>query len=70
MVETNEPLTLTVEDAAKALGISRTLAYEAIRRGEIPSVTIGRRILVPRSALVRLLSADVRPVNESAAEKH
>jgi excisionase family DNA binding protein len=50
-----ERLTFTIEEAAKALGIGRTLAYEAIKRGEIPTIRIGRRLLVPRSALDQLL---------------
>ena len=49
-------LTLTVEEAAALLGISRAFAYEAVRRGEIPSIRIGRRVLVPRVALDRLVS--------------
>jgi excisionase family DNA binding protein len=48
-------LTLTVEEAAATLGISRAFAYEAVRRGEIPSIRIGRRVLVPRAALEKLL---------------
>ena len=48
-------MTLTVEQAARELGISRSLAYEAVRVGEIPSIKIGRRVLVPRAALVALL---------------
>jgi excisionase family DNA binding protein len=48
-------LTLTVEEAAAALGISRASAYEAVRRSEIPSLRIGRRVLVPRVALNRML---------------
>ncbi len=47
--------TLTVDETAKALGISRNSAYEGVRTGEIPSIRIGRRILVPRLALDRLL---------------
>ena len=54
-------LTLTVEEAAATLGISRAFAYEAVRRGEIPSIRIGRRILVPFAALGRLLSATDPP---------
>jgi excisionase family DNA binding protein len=50
-------LTLTVEEAAAVLGISRASAYEATHRGEIPCIRIGRRILVPRIALDRLLAA-------------
>jgi excisionase family DNA binding protein len=48
-------LTLTVEEAAATLGISRAFAYEAVRRGEIPSIRIGRRVLVPQAALARML---------------
>jgi excisionase family DNA binding protein len=53
--KTVERLTLTVEEAALALGISRASAYEAVRVGEIPSIRIGKRILVPKSALDRML---------------
>jgi excisionase family DNA binding protein len=49
-------LTRTVEEAAKALGISRAIAYEAVNNGDIPTIRIGRRILVPKAALNRLLS--------------
>ena len=47
--------TLTVPEAARVLGIGRSAAYEAVRTGEIPVVRIGKRILVPRVALDRLL---------------
>ena len=50
-----ERLTLTVEEAARALGVSRAHAYELAARGEIPTLRLGRRILVPREALVRKL---------------
>lgn len=48
--QTPDRLTLTVEEAATVLGISRAFVYEAVRRGEIPSIRIGCRILVPRHA--------------------
>jgi len=48
-------LTMTVEEAAIALGISRASAYEAVSRGEIPCIRIGRRILIPKVALEKLL---------------
>ena len=51
----DERLTLTVEETAKKLGIGRQLAYDKVKTGEIPSITIGRRILVPRRALERML---------------
>ncbi len=37
--------TLNVEDVAGLLGISRSLAYESIRTGDIPSLRVGRRLL-------------------------
>jgi excisionase family DNA binding protein len=48
-------LTWTVPEAAGLLGISRASAYEAAHRGELPVRVIGRRLLVPRVALLRLL---------------
>jgi excisionase family DNA binding protein len=51
----NEPLVMSVEEAAKLLGISRGLAYEAARRGELPTIRLGRRLLVPRWRLLELL---------------
>lgn len=50
-------LTLTVEEAAQLLGISRALGYELVGRGELPHVRLGRRIVVPRRALDDLLDA-------------
>ena len=52
-----EKLTLTVDETAKCLGIGRNSAYEAIARGEIPVVRVGKRLLVPKAALERLLAA-------------
>lgn len=51
-----ERLTLTVPEAARLLGVGRGSCYEAIRRNELPHIKIGRRILVPRHALEKLLS--------------
>ena len=52
-----EKLTLTVAEAAKCLGIGRNSAYDAIARGEIPVVKVGKRLLVPKVALEKLLAA-------------
>jgi excisionase family DNA binding protein len=52
---TDDRLTWTVPEAAHLLGISKDTAYEAARRGDLPVRVIGRRMLVPRSALLRLL---------------
>lgn len=52
---------LTIEETGQLLGISRNSAYEAVRRGEIPVIRIGRRCLVPRVAFEELL-ASVKPI--------
>jgi len=57
-------LTLTVKEAAKALGISRGLAYEMVKSGEIPSIRLGKRILVPQRALELLLECDEKNKSE------
>lgn len=44
--------TISVEQAAKVLGVGRTAAYEAARRGEFPTRKLGRRIVVPVPALL------------------
>jgi excisionase family DNA binding protein len=50
-----ERVTLTVEEAAQLLGISRGLAYEMARCGKLPVVRFGRRLLVSRGELERML---------------
>jgi excisionase family DNA binding protein len=49
------PDVMTVPEAAAALRLGRNGAYDAIRRGEIPAIRIGRRLLVPKLGLLRLL---------------
>ena len=46
---------ITVTETAALLGIGRTSAYEAIRRGELPSLRIGRRLVVPVTQLLAAL---------------
>ena len=48
-------LTVTVDEAAELLGISRTMAFQAVRSGEIPAIRVRRRILVPVARLNDLL---------------
>lgn len=52
------PPTISVERAAEILGVSRSSAYRAAKRGEIPTFKIGRRLLVPTAKLVVLLRPD------------
>lgn len=48
-------LTVTVEEAARMLGISRGAAYTHARDGSLPTIRLGKRLLVPKVALDKLL---------------
>jgi excisionase family DNA binding protein len=50
-----ERLMLTVEQSAELLGLGRTTTYELVMSGTIESVHVGRRRLIPRSALDRFI---------------
>jgi excisionase family DNA binding protein len=64
----DQKLTMTVSEAAAALKISRGLAYEAARDGRLPCIRIGRRLLVSRRALEKLLE-EPQPLNLTPAGK-
>ena len=52
-------LVLSVAEAGELLGLSRAFAYELVARGELPVVRFGRRIVVPKAALLELLGSAV-----------
>jgi excisionase family DNA binding protein len=55
-------LTMSIEEAARALGVSRGLAYELARTGGLPVLRLGRRIVVPRAQLEAMVAGqDWRP---------
>ena len=64
------PQTLTVEQAARRLGISRSTAYECVRNGSLPSLRFRRRIVIPAVIIDRLLDgmngAELETANPSA----
>jgi excisionase family DNA binding protein len=51
--------TFTVTEAAEILRISRNSAYEAVNNKELPTIRFGRRFVIPRIALERLLAPAV-----------
>ena len=53
--QSSERLTVSVSEAAQLLGIGRGTAYECVRTGQIPSIKLGRRIVIPTRALEALL---------------
>jgi len=58
---TEIPLAFTVNKFCAAMNVSRTTVYELIKRGELHSVTVAGRRLIPASEAHRLLgNAEVR----------
>jgi excisionase family DNA binding protein len=66
-------VTLTVAETSKRLGIGLNQTYDALRRGEIPALRVGKRLLVPIAAFeARLASASVpqgRQAKKTAAAR-
>lgn len=61
------PPTLTIDEAGEMLGISRRSAYRAAARGELPTLRLGRRLLVPTPRLLTLLGLAIdEPADDSA----
>jgi excisionase family DNA binding protein len=52
------PAVLSVEEAGRVVGLKRSAAYDAVRRGELPTITFGRRVLVPTGRLLALLGLE------------
>jgi len=52
-------LCITVPEAAEMLGISRNFAYELVKQGKLPAIRFGKRLLIPRVALERMLEKGV-----------
>lgn len=50
--------TYSVDEVAALLGIGRNSAYEAVRRGDFPSIKVGNRIVVPKGPIDRMLRGD------------
>jgi excisionase family DNA binding protein len=60
--------TITVPEAGELLGLGRDAAYAAARKGEIPTLKIGRRLLVPVPELLAMLGATKTEGGKSPAE--
>ena len=63
----NERLTLNVREAARVLGLSRNSVYQACLTGEIPCIKIGKRVLIPRAKLERMLAGGSEGHGEQGA---
>jgi excisionase family DNA binding protein len=54
----NKKLCYTVPEAANMLGLSRNYAYELVRTGQLPYVKFGKRLLIPRIQLEKMLDKE------------
>ncbi len=61
MAEKVERATMSVPEAGIRLGVSRNVAYEAAKRGEIPTIRIGKLMRVPIVAFERMLEQAGEP---------
>jgi excisionase family DNA binding protein len=50
-------LALSVREALKLVPLGRTAFYDAVRKGQIPSVRVGGRLLIPAAALRRMFES-------------
>jgi excisionase family DNA binding protein len=62
--------TITVPEAAERLGIHRDSAYAAAAKGQIPTIRIGKRLLVPIAAFERMLGIDPGKAAARKPRKH
>lgn len=46
MTQAHQPLALGIDDAARVIGVARSMLYEIVARGELPSFKIGRRRMI------------------------
>lgn len=64
----NKKLTITVDECAKLLGISRGLCFQMVHEGKIPHLRFNKRILIPKWAIQHLLQ-EPQPLNPTLAGK-
>jgi excisionase family DNA binding protein len=68
LTSATERQAFTVQEVASVLGLSRWAAYEAVKRGDIPSVRIGGRVLIPKGRLQALLDGQGMGTGQRAGE--
>jgi len=56
---TSERLTYSVREAAELLGLSKNSTYQACLTGQIPCLRVGKRVLIPKSQLERILNGEL-----------
>ena len=55
MTENTEKVVMTVSETAKLFGFTHGTVYAAIKRGDIPSIRIGKHLRIPRQAVLQMI---------------
>ena len=63
------PAAISVEDAGKLVGLSRSAAYRAAARGDMPTFRLGRRLYVPTARLLEMLGISEDEPRATVAEQ-
>ena len=64
----SEKIILSVTETAYLLGLSRNATYQGVQSGAIPSIRVGKRILVPKAALDRMLEGGGTNADNNTAQ--
>ena len=64
--ETVESLVYDVPTAGKLLNLSRATAYSLCAQGIIPTIRFGKRVVVPRAALLKMLESAGKPKDSTS----
>ena len=64
----SEKIILSVMETANLLGLSRNSTYQGVQSGAIPSIRVGKRILVPKAALDRMLEGGGTNADNNTAQ--
>lgn len=62
-----KPLVISVPKAGRYLDLGRYASYEAAKHGQIPTIKLGRRKVVPIRALEEMLGVEPGTLSESEA---
>jgi excisionase family DNA binding protein len=53
-----ETSVISIKEVAEMMGLSLGVVYGAVKSGQIPSITVGRRVVVPRAPFYRLIGRE------------
>jgi len=64
-MDSREKPSITVDECAELFGLAPNSIRSALARGDIPSLRIGRRIIISRRKVLEMLNGSAQPVAKS-----